>query len=264
MAAVMSWPLTVSVEWLASLPGVIWWSVMKPSIRTSGVPLIVAINMTRTSGIGEPPLTRNSVCSGELLLSVKDSSKTLGVAGPEFDVTLTLVRASRITCGTGTATTGPIISVRWTPLSTCNWSWYAFRQGNVDRAAHDFEFFGNRHTVRVAQAPELFGIAEKTCGHVIEPVALHHDVLPQEREVRRIWQHAPIEIRNWLATGQNQRVRPDAVVAAGRRQGASRRRAELDRLLDGIVAVAHGICSIPRPVREPTGLLDRRFSFCCR
>src|SRR5438445_1216363 len=260
----MSWPLTVSVEWLASLPGAMCWSVMKPSISTSGVPLIVAMRITRTSGIGEPPLIRKSVWSGELLLSVNDNSKTLGVAGPEFEVTLTLVSASRITWGTGTATTGPIIKVRWIPLSTSNRSWNSFGQSNVDCTAHNLELFGNHDAVGVAQAPELRGVAEETRGDVVKSGSLHDDVTLQQGEVSWVGQHAATEIGDRFASRSDQGVCADTVVAARRRKCACSWSAEIDRLLDWVAAVAHGICSIPSPLSEPAGLLDRKDSFCCK
>src|ERR1700740_1385762 len=237
---------------------------MKPSMRTSGAPLIVAIRITRRSGMGEPPLIKKRVWSGELLLRVKESSNTLGVAGPEFEVTLTLVSASRITCGTGTATTGPIINVRWIPLSTSHWSWDSLRQSNFDGAARHFEFFRHHDAIRVAKAPELFRIAKKTCCDVVEAIALHNDILPQHCEICRIGQHAAAKIGDGLAARNSQRVCANTVVPACRRQCASGGRTEINRLLNGIVAVAHGICSIPSPLSEPMGLFDRKVSFCCR
>src|SRR5277367_4326010 len=174
---------------------------MNPSISTSGMPLIVAISITRTSGMGDPPLTRNSVCRGDALLSVKESSKTLGVAGPEFEVTLTLVSASRITCGTGTATTGPIINVRWIPLSTGDWSWNSLRQRDVYGATRHLQLRRSHHSVRVAEPPVLFGIAQKAGGQVVEAVALHHDVLLQQCKIVRVRQHAPVKVRDGFFAG---------------------------------------------------------------
>src|SRR5215813_11305337 len=126
---------------------------MSPSISTSGVPLTVSIKTTRTSGIGVPPAIRKSVCNTDLLLSVKTSSNTLGDRGPELTVTVTLVNESRIDWGTGTAITGPIITVRWIPLSigrTRNSCWESDQELSADR----LQIIRAHRAVGVAQSPK--------------------------------------------------------------------------------------------------------------
>src|SRR5215211_4150306 len=111
--------------------------------------------MTRMNGGIAPPESRKMVCNGERLLSVNASSKPLEVS-PEVVVTVTLVNASSATCGTGTGTAGPTISVRLTPLSTGH-SRYAFWQGDPQPPANRFGQFVRAHrAVRIAHAPELF------------------------------------------------------------------------------------------------------------
>ena len=86
--------------------------VTTPSINTSGMPLMVTMMTTRSSGIGTAPDSRNSVWSGERWLNEKLRSNPLWRPGSAVTLTLTLVRASRTGRGTGTGTTGPIMSVR--------------------------------------------------------------------------------------------------------------------------------------------------------
>ena len=64
---------------------------------------------------GVAPASRNKVCSGEWVLRVKVSWNPLG--SPAATVTDTSVSASSTTCGTGMGITGPIIKVRYKPLS---------------------------------------------------------------------------------------------------------------------------------------------------
>ena len=61
-----------------------------------------------------PPVSRNSVCSGERFEMRSVSSKPLCVS-PEPDSTLTSCTASSTSRGAGTGTPGPISSWRRTP-----------------------------------------------------------------------------------------------------------------------------------------------------
>ena len=63
-----------SVACPASLPGRTCCFVTTPSISTLGVPFKVTTMTTRNIGSALPPaLIRNSVCSGEWVLSVNDN-----------------------------------------------------------------------------------------------------------------------------------------------------------------------------------------------
>ncbi len=67
-------PVIDSVECAASAPGSICCCVTTPSISTEGAPPTVTITTTRRMLMGaDPPVSRNSVSSGERLLMVKRS-----------------------------------------------------------------------------------------------------------------------------------------------------------------------------------------------
>ena len=73
ITAVRSSPVTAGSSAPRPSPAATCVLVTTPSISTCGVPLTVATTITRTIGIGLPPASRNSVGSGERLLSVNDS-----------------------------------------------------------------------------------------------------------------------------------------------------------------------------------------------
>src|SRR3954466_6856940 len=153
---------------------------MMPSIRISEVPPKLTMMTTRTSGIGEPPESRKSVCSGERLLSVNSSWKPLPLS--LFVVTVTEVSASSTSCETGTGTTGPIMSVRLKPLTIVS-SGNIFWQRDPETAADRFQYLVRpTRAVSVADAPELLRIAKILRRDVVEPFALRHGVLLQKRE----------------------------------------------------------------------------------
>src|SRR5664279_930498 len=155
---------------------------MTPSMRTSGRPFKVTTRITRMMGGSEPPTSRNRVCRGPLLLRLNFSSKPLGVLLSPPMFTCTLWSAFRTASGTGTGTTGPIISVRWTPLSIGG-SWNALGKRDAEPPAQALQqLLGPHGPVCVADAPEGFGIAEILLGDVVQALALRDHVLAQERE----------------------------------------------------------------------------------
>src|SRR5947207_3526320 len=75
-------------------------------------------------------------------------------------VTCTDCRACITTLGAGTGTAGPIISVRWTPLSIRR-SGNSFGQRDPDlRARASGQLFWLQHGVWVRDTPVLLGVAE--------------------------------------------------------------------------------------------------------
>ena len=70
---------------------------------------------TRTSGSDAPPDSRNRVCSGEVMSILKTSSKPL--VPTALLMTFTESSASSTAADTGTGSAGPIIKVRFTPLT---------------------------------------------------------------------------------------------------------------------------------------------------
>src|SRR4051794_3440643 len=134
------------------------WSVTTPSMMTFGVPFRITTMTTRRISIDEPPDSRNRVCSGERLLTEKLSSKPLRPTS--LVVTVTSVSASTTTRGAGTGTSGLTYSCTFTPLSTAA-SREAGRQRDAQRAAGDLgQRVGAQRAVGIAQAPELFGVAD--------------------------------------------------------------------------------------------------------
>jgi hypothetical protein len=93
-------------------PGVTLWFVTTPSMRTSGMPLIVATRITRMNGTIPPPASKKIVCSGESFESEKSSLNALCAPSSDETVISTLCSASSATCGTGTGMTGPASRVR--------------------------------------------------------------------------------------------------------------------------------------------------------
>src|SRR5829696_140544 len=166
MTRVRSSPVTVRVAPAASAPGPISWLVITPSTSTCGVPLTVAMITTRTSGIGLPPESRKRVCSGEEVFNVNCNWKTLGPSS--LVVTVTEVSASSTSRGTGMGTAGPIIRVRWTPLSIGR-PRDAFRQGDAQPAAGSLDqFFWPHRAIGVADAPEELWIAQVVRGDLVQ------------------------------------------------------------------------------------------------
>src|SRR5215217_6302706 len=188
---------------------------MTPSTRTVGVPPTVTVRMTRRNNSGAPPVMRNSVCRGDLLLSPNVSWNTVGPVS--LVVTSTLASESITTCGAGTGTTGPIIKDRWTP-STIGCPRDALRKRDAQPPADGLgQLVGPHGAVGVAHAPELLGITEVRRGDPIEPVTFGHDVLGEEGEpLGRRHEPAP-DVRMRHAVGTDVLGHVEAVVAAGRR-----------------------------------------------
>src|SRR3954452_17045437 len=87
--------------------------------------------------------------------------------------------------GAGTGTAGPIISVRWTPLSIGH-PRDAFRQRDAQPAADGFgQFVGTHRAVGVTDPPELLGVVEIPRGDVVQPLALLDHMLLQQRVALR-------------------------------------------------------------------------------
>ena len=109
--------------------------------------------------------------------------------------------ASSTSCETGTGTTGPIMRVRWKPLSIlCSGN--VFRQGDANPAANRFEqFVRPDRAVGVAEPPELFRIAKIFGRDVIEPFTFGHGVLLKEGEILRRRYETPLEISDFRAIG---------------------------------------------------------------
>src|SRR5262245_39443241 len=153
---------------------------------------------TRTMGILAPPVRRNTVCRGERLLSVKVNSNPL-CASPEVVATCTLVSASSTSWDTGTGIAGPIIKVRWMPLSIGR-SWYSFRQRDTQPAAGSFgQLIGTDRRIGVAQPPELLRVAEVLHGEQVQSIALCDGVFLQYGEPFRGRDEAAAQIRNGLS-----------------------------------------------------------------
>src|SRR5262249_50975216 len=140
-----------------------------PSIRTVGIPLTVAIRITRMPGSKYPAGSR-VVSSRDPLATVNVSWKPL--RWPELVVTCAEVKASTTGCGAGTATTGPTSSVRWTRLST-GASGDALGERDPQPPPDPLgQLLGAEGGVRVADPPRELGIAELGRGDQVEAVAL--------------------------------------------------------------------------------------------
>src|SRR5688500_8653023 len=176
-------PVTVRVALAASAPGPISWLVITPSTSTCGVPLMVATMTTRTSGIGLPPESRKRVCSGDEVFNVNCNWKTLGRSS--LVVTVTEVSASSTSRGTGIGTTGPIIRVRWMPLSIGR-SRDALRQGDAQPAARGLgQFLGTHRAIGVADAPKELWIAQVVRGDLVQSLTRGDGVLLEQCEALR-------------------------------------------------------------------------------
>src|SRR5262249_29449152 len=209
-------PVTVSVACPASLPDVIWWFVITPSISTSGVPLTVTTISTRTSGIDAPPARRKSVCSGERVLRVNVSWNAPGPSPPLR--TSTAVKASRTSRGTGAGTPGPIIRVSRIP-STILDSRQALRQRDADDAAGPRgQVVRAQDRVRIAEPPELLGVAQVAGCERVRALSVDDNVLLQQREVAERGQEPTPQIGDRSAVEAGERCGVEAVVAAARRE----------------------------------------------
>src|SRR5215213_10460883 len=98
-------------------------------------------------------------------------------------VTLTLFKDSARSGGTGTAIPGPIISVRCIPKSdNLPSSLSGLRDGDAEHAAGlRRQVGGVRGVVGVGDAPEVLGVAERARGYQVQPVALRHRDLDEQR-----------------------------------------------------------------------------------
>jgi hypothetical protein len=120
-------------------------------------PPSVTAMTTRRIGMLEPPVSRNSVCSGERFEMRNVISKPLCVS-PELDSTFTSCTASSTARGTGIGTPGPIISCRRTGSGTG----HSLRQRDAQRAADRLgELAWIDDAVRVGEAPPELGVARR-------------------------------------------------------------------------------------------------------
>src|ERR1700761_3430078 len=136
---------------------------------------------TRTSGREVPAETRNRVCSGDWTLILNTSSKPLVPVA--LLMTLTESRASRTSADTGTGTAGPIISVRFTPVSMSSPARHAGRQRDHDegtRLRGDVGWLDGQ--VGVAELPVRQRAAEQRGGDDVDPVALPDPVALENGE----------------------------------------------------------------------------------
>src|SRR5262249_38261812 len=182
MAALMSFPVSVSVEIPVFTSGETCWWVSMPSMSTAGDPFTTAVMITRTIATAGPICgsSRSSVLSVDLLPRENVSWKPLGAS--VLCVTSTDCRASITSCGTGSGTTGPIIRLRWTFLSIRR-PRHAFGKRDADaRARRLGQLLGTQDAVRVAEPPELLGIAQELRGQGVGPFALHDHVLLEHVE----------------------------------------------------------------------------------
>src|SRR5690348_4154374 len=209
-------PVTCSVVWRWSAPGTTSVRVTTPSISTCGMPFTVATTITRSSGTTPPPESRNSVCSGERTLKLNCRVNAPAPSSGAF--TSTWVSASSTSCGTGTGTTGPTSKVRCTPSST----WHprdALGQGDAQLPANRVgQLLRPQRAVRVAQAPELLGIAQVLRRDVVQPLALRHAMPLQQGEVFRRRHEAAPQVGHHAAVGAHQAGGGGQRVAAGGRE----------------------------------------------
>src|SRR6185312_6051902 len=216
ITAVRSSPVTCSVVWRWSAPGTTSVRVTTPSISTCGMPFTVTTTITRSSGTTPPPESRNSVCSGDCTLSVNCRVNAPAASSGAF--TSTRVSASSTSCGTGTGTTGPTSSVRCTP-SSMRHPRDAFGQGDAqlfpDRRG---QLVRAQRAIRVAQPPELFGIAQVLRRDVVQPLALRHAMPLQQGEVFRRRHEAAPQVRHRGAVGAHEARGGRQRVAAGGRE----------------------------------------------
>src|SRR6187455_1577000 len=154
---------------------------MTPSMSTVVSPPNVTEMTTRRIGIDEPPVRRNSVCSGERFEMRNVISKPLCVS-PELDSTFTSCTASSTARGTGTATTGPIMSCRRTgsaiarPRDSLGKRDAQAAADGVGKVARVDD------AVRVGEAPPHLRVAEVPRGEHVAAVALDDAHLVEERE----------------------------------------------------------------------------------
>src|SRR5215471_845076 len=135
--------------------------------------------------IGEPPVSRNRICSGDCLSILKVSWKPL--APTSFTVTSTSDSASMTARGGVRGMNGPIIRFSWTLLSTRS-SRHALRHGDVENGPRRLhQRVGPYGAVGVADQPEQQRVAEVFRGDEIDPVALPHRVLGHSGKIWRAW-----------------------------------------------------------------------------
>src|SRR3712207_2934842 len=97
-------------------------------------------------------------------------------------------------------------------------SWYALGQRDSQVAPNlGGQVVGMHGVVGVADLPELLWVAEVARGHVVEPVALGHDMLLEQRESLGRRDEAPPQVGDRLAIGVDERRHVDPVVSAAGR-----------------------------------------------
>src|SRR5438105_1800790 len=131
------------------------------------------------------------VSSDDFLLTAKDNWK------PDLSlplVTCTLVSASVTALGTGTGTSGPIMIVRWIPLSI-RYSRDSFRQGDMQCAPCSFgQLFGTHGCIGIGDAPEGLGITYVFGRNIVQTLTLADDVQLQQGKAVRGWQKTAAQI----------------------------------------------------------------------
>src|ERR1019366_1721844 len=149
---------------------------------------------------------------GDFLLTAKLNWKPLPCL--PF-VTCTEVNASTTGFGAGSSTAGPIISVRFSALSTA-YPRNTLRQSDAQDAPDPLgKILGPHRSIGIADAPILLRVAEKPRGDVVEALALGDGVELQRREAVGRRQDAPSHVRNGAAIGRGQRDDGQTVVPAG-------------------------------------------------
>src|SRR5919198_6525059 len=254
IAIVRSSPVTVSVEPPTSFEGAMSWRVTRPSISTVETPFTVATRITRMPGSKKPPGMR--FCSRfDPFATAKASWKPL--RAPDATVTWALVSASTTSTGTGLATTGPIWSDRWTPLST-RASRNPFRQRDPQAPARPLgQLLRLERPVRVADAPVELGVAERLGRDPVEAVAGRHHVHAHVCQRLRLRHEAPAQVGDLPARPEHE---PRHL--GGRVPARGRERVRAAWSLEEQV-VRHGIPLTPSAPRVPAGAEAARRSFCC-
>src|SRR5579863_397784 len=263
-------PVTVRTEPPTSLLGATSWRVTMPSIKTVGIPFSTIMTITRIPG-SKYRAGSSVVFSMPLELRPKLSWKPLRC--PAAVVTWTDFSACTTGSGTGTGTTGPTSSE-------------SSIRGVIGSSRHALDSLGERdpddgpgtrrqvlrvhRAVRVAQLPELLGVAQVGRRDEVEPLTVSDDVLGQDLEaVRGRYEPAP-QVRDRPAVAGGERGGVDArVTAAGRERGRAQRRRQR-RVGEQAGAgrqrgsrAVHGMLAIPSAASDPVGAVMARRSFSC-
>src|ERR1700722_8833456 len=192
-----------------------------PSISTVGVPLRITTRITRVFG-SKKPVGSSARLISDSLLSANVSWNPLACAA--VTVTCALISASVTGCGTGTAMVGPIIRVK-AKLAIgrhCD----SLRQGDPEPSSRRLgELLRPHRAVGVGDPPELLGIAKVPGRDVVQPVALHDDMLEQRHEPVRLRNEPAAQVVDRPALAQVQLSDLDVRVAARQREHSASRNA---------------------------------------